>query len=255
MSSPQATHPLVEVLRSRNAALAAQADRLIAEAHRVLPFTLSTFPGGTDHTPRHTTSVEQIGRLFLPDPFIASLNEHELFFLALACHYHDLAMAGTEANDQSPESREQVRREHAITIGTRIKEHWTELGFEDQRAAEVLGEVCRGHRPKKIGGEANWNELNSSEILGIGIVIRVRLLSALIYAIDELHLGADRAPARVQQWREIRNEEDQRHWRRHRAVTNPLRKRSCARVVTSKTICLPLSSSQTRRCWHGANSM
>jgi hypothetical protein len=214
-------HPLIEALRSRNLALAKQAGQLISEANRILEYTLSTFSSGTDHTARHTNAVEQIGSMFLPDPFLADITDHELFLLALACHYHDMAMAGTEADERSVESREQVRKEHAITIGEKIKEKWLELGFVDQQTAEVLGKVCRGHRPKKVDGVANWNELNPDEILGVGIVVRVRLLAALIYAIDELHIGADRAPVKVQNWRQIRNENDRRHWRRHLAVHGP----------------------------------
>src|SRR4051794_6474225 len=99
--TPVPPHPIVEFLRSRCGILAGQADRLIQEATRVLPFTTATFAGGTDHTPTHTRTVEQIARLLLPDDFLAALNDRELFFLALACHYHDLAMAGTEADEQT----------------------------------------------------------------------------------------------------------------------------------------------------------
>jgi hypothetical protein len=217
-------NPLVEVLRSRNANLADQAMRLIGEAHRVLEYTVSTFPGGTDHTLRHTTTVEQIGRMLLPDDFLAALTDEELFILAVACHYHDLAMAGTEADDRSPETQDRVRREHALRIGGIVQEKWAELGFEDKRKAQILGEVCRVHRPKKNNeGVANWDELNPVEIVGLGTTVRVRLVSAIVYAIDELHLGDDRAPERVQNWRNIQNEESLRHWRRHRAVSGPAR--------------------------------
>jgi hypothetical protein len=212
-------HPLVHALRSRDGGLADQAARLIGQSSRFLEYTLSTFPGGTDHTLRHTRTVEKIARMVLSDEFLAALSPHELFLLALACHYHDLAMAGTEADDRTAEGRDQVRRDHAIRIGDIIRQHWSDLGFENQRAAEVLGEVCRGHRPKKNAeGEANWDELNETEVLGPGLAVRVRLLSALIYAIDELHLGADRAPERVQNWRNIQDEESRRQWRRHQAV-------------------------------------
>jgi hypothetical protein len=213
MNQQPRRHPLVEVLRARNPDVADQAMRVIREAHRVLEYTVSTFSGGTDHTARHTTTVESIGRMLLPDAFLAVLTDEELFFLGVACHYHDLAMAGTEADERSPEAKEQVRRDHAVRVGTRVREKWAELGFEDERTAQVLGEVCRGHRPKKnTEGAANWDELNRVDVLGPGRSVRVRLLSAIVYAIDELHLGADRAPARVQNWRDIRNEEDRRHW-------------------------------------------
>jgi hypothetical protein len=220
----QNNHPLVNVLRSRDHSLADEAARLIEQSARFLEYTLSTFPGGTDHTLRHTRTVETIGRMVLSDDFLTAMTSTELFFLAVACHYHDLAMAGTEADDKTAEAREQVRRDHAIRIGGIVRDKWAELGFENRRLAEVLGEVCRGHRPKKNSdGEANWDDLNKTEVLGPGNAVRVRLLSAIIYAIDELHLGADRAPERVQNWRNIEDEESRRHWRRHQAVSGPVR--------------------------------
>lgn len=216
-------HPLVSVLRARNRRLAHQATNLIEQSPRLLEYTLSTFPSGTDHTERHTQTVEKIGRMVLSDDFLSMMTDEELFLLAVACHYHDLAMAGTEADDQSAETREQVRRDHAVRIGSLISDKWAELGFETSRLAEILGEVCRGHRPAKDAeGIAHWNDLNPAEILAPGIVVRVRLISALIYAIDELHLGSDRAPERVRDWREITNEESRRHWRRHNAVSGPV---------------------------------
>ena len=33
--------------------------------------------------------------MLLQDASLSELDDHELFFLALACHFHDLAMAGT----------------------------------------------------------------------------------------------------------------------------------------------------------------
>jgi hypothetical protein len=216
-------HPLLHALRSRNAELADRANRLIQESPRLLEFTLSTFPGFTDHTQRHTCTVEKIGRLVLSDAFLGELTDEELFFLVVACHYHDLALAGTEADEKTPETRDQVRQDHAIRIGDIIREKWAELGFESPRLADILGEVCRGHRPKKNAeGIANWEELKKIEVLGPGTSVRVRLISALIYAIDELHLGADRAPERVQNWRNIQDDESRRHWRRHQAVSGPV---------------------------------
>src|SRR5260370_27367297 len=110
-------------------------------------------------------------------------------------------MAGTEGDDKTAESREQVRLDHAVRIGDIVGERWAELGFESQRWAGVLGEVCRGHRPKRNAeDEAIWDELCSTEVLGPGVFVRVPLLFALVYAIDELHLGADPAPPRAPNW-------------------------------------------------------
>lgn len=216
------TQCLVDVLRSRNANLAGHADHLIREALRVLPYTVSTFPTGTSHGPDHTTTVETIGRMLLPDDLLSDLTDHELFYLALSCHYHDLAMAGTVADDATPEKREQVRRDHALRVGDIIKDKWAEFGFDSPSEAETLGEICRGHRPNKApDGHASWDDLARIVIIGVGSSVRLRLISACIYAFDELHIGADRAPRRVQDWRDIRDEESKRHWKRHQAIQGP----------------------------------
>lgn len=217
---------MVEVLRSRDEMLARQADHLIAQAIQVLPFTISTFPTGTSHGPDHTTSVEQIALLVLSNEFLASLTDLELFFLVLACHFHDLAMSGTAADDATFETREQVRLDHAVRVGEKISEKWLELGFDKSRDAEILGEICRGHRPKKgSDGHASWDDMEPDKIVGIGQKVRMRLIAAIIYAVDELHLGADRAPERIEKWREIRDEESRRHWRRHQSIEGPARNR------------------------------
>lgn len=215
-------HPLIEVLRSRDDALALQAEHLVAQAIQILPHTLSTFPTGTSHGPEHTTTVEQIAAMLLSNGYLAALSDRELFFLALSCHYHDLGMAGTESDDATPEAREQVRRDHAIRIGEKLRDGWAHLGFANSNDARILGELCRGHRPPKgSDGQALWDELEMYVIVGVGATIRMRLLSAIIYATDELHIGADRAPERSENWRNLQNEESLRHWRRHQAIQGP----------------------------------
>src|SRR4051812_6994202 len=110
-SEERIDHPLVQALRSRDPGLADQAARLIRQSARFLEYTLSTFSSGTDHTQRPPRAVERTGAMLLSDAFLAALTAEEVFYPALACHYHDLAMAGTEADDSSSESRDQVRRD------------------------------------------------------------------------------------------------------------------------------------------------
>lgn len=222
MPDPHIVHPLLERLKTRSLDLYNQAKEIIDRAKPLLDSTRSTFPTGTDHTSQHTTTVEQIAQLLLSDDFLNSLNEYELFFLAASCHYHDLGMSGTELDDQTESSRSHARRIHAIRIGERIACDWAQLGFNNQRIAAILGEICRGHRPQRDSqGIPNWDELSSEGVITAGTFVRVRLLSALIFAIDELHIGADRAPERLQSWKQITNEESKRHWLRHLAIHGP----------------------------------
>jgi hypothetical protein len=57
---------------------------------------------------------------------------------------------------QERESMQQIEELHSDEFAfCEGRDRWAELGFENQRSAAVLGEVCRGHRPKKNAeGEA-----------------------------------------------------------------------------------------------------
>lgn len=216
------THPLIKKLAEVSLPLSEQAKHIIDRAKPLLENTRSTFPTGTDHTSLHTITVEVIASILLPDSFLAELNPFELFFLTASCHYHDLGMAGTEADEASEITREHARRTHSVHIGDRIRNEWANLGFENERIATILGEICRGHRPKRDKfGIVNWDELPSIGVIAADTSVRVHLLAALIYAIDELHIGADRAPRRTERWRNITNLESRRHWTRHQAIHGP----------------------------------
>lgn len=222
-------HVLRNTLRSRNPDLLTETESLIGNVTPLLWHTLSTFPSGTSHTPEHTTTVEHIAGMLLPPALLRQLSDDELQLLLLACHFHDLGMAGTEVDNASHETREQVRRDHAVRIGDMILTKWAELGFRSRTSAELLAEVCRGHRPSKSDGRATWQDIRPTGIAGPGRAVRLRLLSALIYAADELHIGSDRAPSREEEWLHIENEESRRHWKRHQQIDGP--------AVINDTIC------------------
>lgn len=208
-------------LHSRNLRLYAETIELIEKVTPLLWHSIGTFPSGTSHSPEHTLTVENIVSVLLPSDTLGGLTDDELQLLLLACHFHDLGMAGTEAENRSTESRDQARRDHAVRIGTLIREKWDVLGFRDQVVADILAEICRGHRPRKSAARADWNDLRTREIIAPFRSVRIRLLSALIYAADELHLGADRAPMREQDWLRIEDLESRRHWRRHQQIVGP----------------------------------
>ena len=213
---------LREALRSRNSELHSLVLHLVGQATPILWHSIATFPSGTSHTPEHTDTVEFIAGLLLQDSVLATLTDDELLFVILACHYHDLGMVGSEADNSTAEGRDRVRREHAISIGEKIIHNWRQLGFPDETVAQVLAGICRGHRPTRDStGIADWSDLPHHRILGPGRSVRQRLVSAIIYAADELHLGSDRASKRQEEWKEVRDHEARRHWRRHQAISGP----------------------------------
>jgi hypothetical protein len=223
MEMPRPGQPsrLRQVLHSRNAGLAQEADSLIARVAPLLGHTIGTFPSGTSHTPDHTNTVEWIASAIMSNELAEQLRDDELQLLILACHFHDLGMAGTESDNQNATSRDLARRDHAIRIGNRLRDDWQTLGFNDHVRADVLAEICRGHRPTRLSGRASWDDIADTRRLGPGNSVRPRLISAIIFAADELHIGADRAPTREEDWLELKNDEARRHWLWHRTVVGP----------------------------------
>lgn len=212
---------LREYLIQRNFELSAQVKSIVDRAIPQLWHTYATFPSGTRHTPEHTMMVEKIAGHLYSRSMLDELTDDEIAFLILACHFHDLGMAGTEYDNFDVNRRDQVRIEHAVSVGNRIREHWRAFGFQNENDAMVLGEICRGHRPAKVNGQATWDDLDELSIVGPDRTVRPRLIAAMIYAADELHLGEDRAPVREEEFGEIKSIESLRHWRRHQSITGP----------------------------------
>ena len=212
---------LREYLNKRNHQLAEQIKSIVDRAIPQLWHTYATFPSGTRHTSEHTMMVEKIAGHLYSRELLDELTDDEIAFLILACHFHDLGMAGTEDDNQDATTREQVRREHAVSVGNRIRLHWRAFGFQNENDSQVLGEICRGHRPNKVSERATWDDLDQLSIIGPDRTVRPRLIAAMIYAADELHLGEDRAPAREEEFGEIKSLESLRHWRRHQSINGP----------------------------------
>lgn len=212
---------LRKCLESRNPTLLRDVESQVAQATSKLWHTLSTFSSGTKHTSEHTATVEMIAGMLLPDEILTHLFDDEIALLILACHYHDLGMAGEERDNVTAHGQRLVRDEHATSIGGKIRQNWRELGFSDENYACVLADVCRGHRPLRPDGIATWGDLPEFRNIGPNRFIRLRLVAAMIYAADELHLGHDRAPRREEEWKGINNKESQQHWRRHQSIIGP----------------------------------
>lgn len=214
------TTRLRKYLDSRNAALTREVVTQVEQVESILLHTYSTFPSGTNHTSKHTMTVEHIAGMLLTDEILHQLFDDEIALLILSCHFHDLGMAGEESDNETEAGRTQVRNEHAISIGEKIRLSWQQIGFPDENYACVLAEVCRGHRPDRKAGIACWDNLQEHRLVGPGRYVRLRLVAAMIYAADELHVGHDRASRREEDWKKIKGEA-LRHWRRHQSIIGP----------------------------------
>ena len=81
---------------------------------------------------------------------LLTLSDHELFFLLLGFHYHDLGMAGTEA-DNATASGQGAGSPGACcqhsSKDRRVLER--RLDSRTRTKRQFLGEICRGHRPAR----------------------------------------------------------------------------------------------------------
>jgi hypothetical protein len=232
-------------LQTRNQELLRDVEHQVGKATPQLWHSYGTFPSGTKHTPEHTQRVEEIAGLLINDELLSNLTDHEVGLLILACHFHDLGMSGTEEDNLDEESRNRVRREHAISIGDRIRQHWREFGFPNETTAEILAEICKGHRPKRVDGVATWENLDERRIVGPGEDVRIRVVAALVYAADELHIGEDRAPRREEEFNRIESPASRLHWRRHQAVQGPVLRGD--KVCFEGTVLTPVFENDLRR--------
>ncbi len=217
----QTRRTLKDELGDASSELLQRSETLIQQSNAISTHAPSSFPRATSHGPDHTSTVEAIGDMVMNSLF-AILNPHELFFLRLSYYYHDLGMVGEEVEFTTEEGRDQIRRQHAISVGEKIKAQWHELGFQNENEATVLALICRGHRPKRNDeGVASWDELDAVTPIGPNESVRLRLVSSMIYAIDELHIGDDRANARLKKWIDLKDDESRRHWKRHDSIAGP----------------------------------
>lgn len=229
---------LRSVLGNRNPTLLKEVEQLVDRATPMLLHSYGTFSSGTSHTSEHTHRVEKIAGQLLPDTLLSEFTDYEIGLLILACHFHDLGMVGTEADNETQESRDRVRQEHAVSIGDRIRKDWSGLGFPNETMADILSLICKGHRPKRVNGVATWENLPEFRILGPDKDVRVRLVSSVVYAADELHIGEDRATKREEDYLEIKSETSRPHWRRHQAIQGPVNRGDllCFEGTVSSTI-------------------
>jgi hypothetical protein len=236
---------LRDVLRVRNEVLLREIEFQVGKATPQLWHSYGTFPSGTKHTPEHTRQVEEIAGFLVNDDLLSELSDQEIGFLILACHFHDLGMSGTEEDNFDENSRNRVRREHSISIGDRIRQHWRDFGFHNETKAEILAEICKGHRPKRVNGVATWENLDDRRIVGPGEDVRVRVVAALVYAADELHIGEDRAPRREEEFNRIEDHLSRLHWRRHQAVLGPVLRDT--KICFEGTVLTPVFENDLRK--------
>lgn len=178
-------------------------------ARDLMPRAYATFWEYTDHTLTHTHAVVTIIDHLCADSLLSSLSADELFILLSGAVLHDIGMVTDEPLQGA--DVEAARRGHDIAGAEKILWSPTLYGIP-LKYASTISKVVRNHRSSNIVNDV------TDEPLGLGVMIRLRLLCALVRAGDELHLTEDRAPEVILDNLKL-SEESVRHFANCRAVS------------------------------------
>lgn len=167
---------------------------------------LAVFPNFTDHTLLHTLNVVNISNQLLQDQ-VELLNAEEIYVYLMSCALHDIGMGVSDKDlelfidkvgirsfvNHHPEMSKPalIRKYHNEFSATFVKKYWQVLEIPNDRYAEAIAEVGRGHRKTDLMDEALYP---ANYDLGNGKHINLAFLTALIRIADELDIASDRNP-------------------------------------------------------------
>jgi len=156
--------------------------------HRITPALTKTTGINyefTEHGLPHSIVVEKIYDELLNNDN-SKLNDTEKFLLITATLLHDIGMVGKAQYAKDPDYAVESRDSHNINTKKIIREIYAMLNL-DRGEADYIADIAEAHRSKPI------EEMEEIKSLGIGNLIRFRLLGALLRIADELHLTYDRS--------------------------------------------------------------
>lgn len=172
------------IRKSLNDNLKAKLDELNQKVKPVLSRTANTLINFTDHSLDHSIGVENVYDILLDENY-ELLTSEEKFLLIAATLVHDIGMIG-QHSDLEREDYEGFRRNaHNYFSKDRITSEADILGF-DFTEAKVIADIAEAHR--KVPLEALPEEVP----YGLGGVVRLRLLGAMLRFADELHVTKGR---------------------------------------------------------------
>ena len=167
---------------------------------------LTTFPTFTDHTFLHSLSVTNLTNQLLRED-IRKLSASEIYIYLMAAALHDVGMgvspkdleafidaAGTRSYVSAhPELSVPtlIRKFHHIFSAVFVRKYWPLLEIPNERYANAIAEVGRGHRKTDLLDETCYP---TDYDLGDGSKANLAALAAVIRLADELDIASDRNP-------------------------------------------------------------
>ena len=193
---------------------------------------LTTFPTFTDHTLLHSLSVTNITNQLLRENIIR-LNAREIYIYLMAAALHDVGMGvsprNLEAFIETTGIRAYVRAHPELSVPTLIRKfhhdfsaafvrkYWQLLEIPNERYANAIAEVGRGHRKTDLLDETLYP---TDYDLGDGSKANLAALAAVIRIADELDIASDRNPDLLYQTESMEelSEKDVFEFSRHDAI-------------------------------------
>lgn len=193
---------------------------------------LTTFPTFTDHTLLHSLSVTNITNQLLRENIIR-LNASEIYIYLMAAALHDVGMGvsprNLEAFIETTGIRAYVRAHPELSVPTLIRKfhhdfsaafvrkYWQLLEIPNERYANAIAEVGRGHRKTDLLDETLYP---TDYDLGDGSKANLAALAAVIRIADELDIASDRNPDLLYQTESMEelSEKDVFEFSRHDAI-------------------------------------
>lgn len=162
------------------------------------------FPHFTDHTLLHTLNLTYLANQLLRDEG-GKLNADEIYIFLMASALHDVGMGVADSdldgfidasgirgyvNDHPDMSKlTLIRKFHNDFSFQFVKKYWRVFEIPNERYADAIAEVARGHRKTNLMDE----QLYPTDFdLGDDRKANLALLAAVIRLADELDIAADR---------------------------------------------------------------
>jgi hypothetical protein len=174
---------LTEILKASDEELYGRLLHIGGKAKTLLSYTQGAFPFYTPHDFFHSESVQENLEWLIPDSIKEDLNKYEIFLLLVAAWLHDWGMIGGPGEDPVL-----IREEHHERTEEYFNKLHDKIGL-NAHEAHIAGRIARGHRKVDLYSN-DYQEM----IIGQGVRIRTRLLSALLRIADETDITHSRTP-------------------------------------------------------------
>lgn len=173
----------------------------------------------TNHGIPHSDNVFNIVNQLLNDWELKGekrLNQYEYFLLTVCCWCHDLGMLNQEGEDYEDISIvEEARKQHARRIVPFLDRNFSIMGLSEIEKA-IISQICLHHSSKE-----NIEDVNDTQTILINykpVVIRAKLLSAILRLSDALDIDNTRLPRKENRNHELISDFTKREYKKHEIV-------------------------------------